>query len=96
MKYIMLFLNKEIEIKGLRREEKLEIPEEALREALINAMVHRDYFIHGRVQIDIYPDRLEITNPGKLLFDEKELGEISIARNPIILIWHIDCITLKK
>jgi len=84
MKYIMIFLNKEIEIKGLRRIEKSEIPEEALREALINAMIHRDYFIQSRVQIDIYPDRLEITNPGKLLFDEKELGEISIARNPII------------
>ena len=84
MKYIMIFLSKEIEIKGLKRIEKPEIPEEALREALINAMVHRDYFIQGRVQIDIYPDRLEITNPGKLLFDEKELGEISIARNPII------------
>ena len=84
MKYIMIFLSKEIEIKGLKRIEKPEIPEEALREALINAMTHRDYFIQGRVQIDIYPDRLEITNPGKLLFDEKELGEISIARNPII------------
>ena len=68
----------------MKRVETLEIPEEALREALINAMVHRDYFIQGRVQIDIYPDRLEITNPGKLLFDEKDLGEISIARNPII------------
>ncbi|MCD6590521.1 MAG: winged helix-turn-helix transcriptional regulator [Candidatus Aenigmarchaeota archaeon] len=84
MKYIMIFLSKEIEIKGLKRIENPEIPEEALREALINAMVHRDYFIQGRVQIDIYPDRLEITNPGKLLFDEKDLGNISIARNPII------------
>ena len=84
MKYIMIFLSKEIKIKGLKRIETLEIPEEALREALINAMVHRDYFIQGRAQIDIYPDRLEITNPGKLLFDEKDLGEISIARNPII------------
>ena len=84
MKYIMIFLSKEIQIKGMKRIENPEIPEEALREALINAMVHRDYFIQGRVQIDIYPDRLEITNPGKLLFDEKDLGEISIARNPII------------
>jgi len=97
MKYIMIFLSKEIRIKGMKRIENPEIPEEALREALINAMVHRDYFIQGRVQIDIYPDRLEITNPGKLLFDEKDLGEISIARNPIIFsIWFTDLDMLKR
>jgi len=84
MKYVLLFLNKNIEIKGIKRQEKLEIPEEALREAIINAMVHRDYFIQGRVQIDIYPDRLEISNPGKLLFDKSELGKVSVARNPIL------------
>ncbi len=84
MKYILIFLSKNIEIKGIKREENLEIPEEALRESLINAMVHRDYFIQGRVQVDIYPDRLEISNPGRLLFDEKELGNVSVARNPIL------------
>ena len=84
MKYILIFLSRNIKIKGIRREENLEIPEEALREAFINAMVHRDYFIQGRVQVDIYPDRLEISNPGRLLFNEKELGNISVARNPIL------------
>ena len=73
-----------IEIVGRERKEIPEIPEEALRETLINAMVHRDYFSNGVVQIDVFPNRIEISNPGKLLFDVRELGKISIARNPII------------
>jgi len=73
-----------IEIVGRERKEIPEIPEEALRETLINAMVHRDYFPNGVVQIDVFPNRIEISNPGKLLFDVRELGKISIARNPII------------
>lgn len=54
------------EIIGLQREEKLEIPIEALREALINALCHRQYErTNGSVSLAIYDDRLEIVNPGK-------------------------------
>lgn len=54
------------EIKGLLREEKLEIPVEALREALTNALCHRQYErTNGSVSLAIYDDRVEITNPGK-------------------------------
>lgn len=43
-------------------------PEEAYREAMINAITHRDYSIEGRgVEIKIFDDRLEIHSPGKLL-----------------------------
>ena len=49
------------------REEKLELPEEALREALLNAIVHRDYFSNAEVQVYIFKDRLEIVNPGGLV-----------------------------
>lgn len=76
--------NSDIQIIGRKRVETLEISEEALREAIINAMVHRDYFSNGRIQIDVFSDRIEISNPGWLLFDEKDFGNISIARNPII------------
>jgi len=70
---------------GGPREERLEIPEEALKEALVNAVIHRDYFETGvNVSVDIFDDRVEITNWGKLLFDRKELGRISAARNPIL------------
>jgi ATP-dependent DNA helicase RecG len=43
-------------------------PEQACREALINAITHRDYSIEGRgIEIRIFMDRLEILSPGKLL-----------------------------
>ncbi|MBI5065188.1 putative DNA binding domain-containing protein [Candidatus Woesearchaeota archaeon] len=54
------------EIKGLYREEKLEIPLEALREAIINSLIHRDYFDNGEVYVKIYDNELVIANPGKL------------------------------
>lgn len=55
------------EVKGLRREEHLEIPVEALREALTNALCHRRYDDpRATVSLAIFDDRLEITNPGRL------------------------------
>lgn len=54
------------EVKGLLREEKLEIPVEALREALTNSLCHRQYeHTNGSVSLAIYDDRVEIVNPGK-------------------------------
>ena len=53
-------------IVGLRREEHLEIPAEALREALINALCHRQYDDpRTSVSLAIYDDRIEIMNPGR-------------------------------
>ncbi len=55
------------EIVGLQRVETLEIPYEALREAIINALCHRDYEQpYASASLAIYDDRVEITNPGKL------------------------------
>ena len=87
----LLFLKKHLnlryEINSTRREEILEIPEVALREAVINAICHRDYFEKGaQVMIEIFDNRVEISNPGGLpkgLTPEK-FGKRSIARNPII------------
>lgn len=53
-------------IVGMRREEQLEIPAEALREALINALCHREYDNpRTSVSLAIYDDRIEIVNPGR-------------------------------
>ena len=55
------------EIKGIMREEHLDVPVKALREALINALCHRDYDIHQcSIGIAIYDDRIEIESPGLL------------------------------
>jgi len=59
------YLIRPISYKGLERMEPLEYPEAALREAILNAIIHKDYsstFIFLRV----YEDRLEIWNPGSL------------------------------
>jgi len=69
------------------RIERLELPEEALREAIINAVVHRDYFSTGHIQIDIFLDRVEISNPGGLIkgLTKKDFGKVSLPRNPLIM-----------
>ena len=85
--YIKSKLNTEYIIKTAGpREEKLELPEEALREALLNAIVHRDYFSNAEVQVYIFKDRLEIVNPGGLVPGIKlsDLGKKSLSRNKLL------------
>ena len=54
-------------VNGLEREELTEYPRFAVREALVNAVAHRDYRIQGRrIEIRMYGDRLEIISPGGL------------------------------
>ncbi len=74
------------ETKGLERKEVGEYPEAVVREALVNAVVHRDYFSKDAIQLNIFDDRLEIINPGGLPqgLSLKMLGTLSIQRNPLI------------
>jgi ATP-dependent DNA helicase RecG len=72
------------------RDEMPDYPERAVFEAIVNALIHRDYMILGsEVHIDMYDDRLEITSPGGM-FDGKRIQEIDILhvpssrRNPVI------------
>lgn len=70
-----------------RRREIPEIPYEALREAIINAVAHRDYFERGaNVMVEMFDDRIEITNPGGLPkgLTPEEFGTKSVLRNPLI------------
>lgn len=77
-------LSKGSKIEGVNRKEEYEIPLEVLREAVANAIVHRDYSITGTsITVEIYSDRVEITNPGGLPpgLDRKNFGKISVRRN---------------
>lgn len=72
------------------REEIRSYPREAVREALVNAIAHRDYSIAGtQIDIDIFPNRIDIVSPGSWLlprkYEEYPVGAIpSIRRNAII------------
>ncbi|GAA5015425.1 hypothetical protein GCM10023206_26480 [Acinetobacter puyangensis] len=65
--FIKNHLSLRAEIRGLKRHDYLEIPESAIREALINAYIHRDYSNFGRnIKVAIYDDLVNIVSPGGL------------------------------
>ena len=63
-----------------------ELPLDAIKEALTNALCHRDYFDSGaKIMVQLYDDRLEISNPGGLLpYVAADFGHRSRSRNPLI------------
>jgi ATP-dependent DNA helicase RecG len=61
------YLHSPISYEGLVRKETLEYPEKALREAILNAIVHRDYGVDTDITISIYADRITIWNFGALM-----------------------------
>nr|VFJ62890.1 MAG: ATP-dependent DNA helicase RecG [Candidatus Kentron sp. FW] len=64
---VKLFIPVASTIEGLRRMETTPIPDKVLREAMVNAIVHRDYSIgHGKIMVQLFRNRLEITSPGGL------------------------------
>jgi ATP-dependent DNA helicase RecG len=80
-------LNQQFTIVKVKRQQQLEIPEVALREMIVNAIVHRDYTLPGPIKIAIYDDRVEIFSPGNfpgpLKINQLEMG-ITYVRNHII------------
>jgi len=54
-------------IEGLLREDLPEYPPTAVREAVVNALLHRNYAVRAPISIFIFPDRLEVLSPGSLL-----------------------------
>ncbi len=88
----MIFLQQHIPVKyemtgTPRRKEVPEIPLDALREAVINAVAHRDYFEKGsNIMVEMFDDRIEISDFGGLPkgIKPKEFGTKSVLRNPNI------------
>jgi ATP-dependent DNA helicase RecG len=69
------------------REEVWEIPETVFKEAIINALAHRDYYDKGaKITIELFDNRVEITNPGGLVsaISPRDFGKRSLSRNPLV------------
>jgi len=85
--FLMKHLNVRSEIHGMDREDIYELPLDAVREAVVNALMHRDYSITGtQVSVEIYEDRLEVVNPGGLPvgLSKRSFGTLSVRRNELI------------
>ncbi len=86
--YILKNIHIGMNVKGLYREDIPEIDREALREVIINAFLHRDYFDPDFISISIFKDRLEVKNPGGLFgglkIEDILRRNISKRRNEVI------------
>lgn len=92
----LTFVRKNLRVKTIinpntgKRQDLLEYPLTAIREIILNALVHRDYSIHTEgmpIQLQIFTDRIEITNPGGLYgrITLDQLGQVQPdTRNPIL------------
>lgn len=72
-------------VKGLEREETFEYPQFAVREALVNAIGHRDYRLRGRrIEVRMFSDRLEVISPGGLpgFITVENIKDEHFSRNP--------------
>ncbi|MEI8365796.1 MAG: RNA-binding domain-containing protein [Parachlamydiaceae bacterium] len=85
--FVLQRLHRAFTIKGPQREEILEIPQEAVREAILNSIIHRNYHMLSPIKVSIYDDRIEIFSPGQFVgpFSIANLKSgITYMRNPAI------------
>jgi ATP-dependent DNA helicase RecG len=88
--YVMASIRKSSLIDGVYRRDIPEYPEEAVREAVVNAIAHRDYshFVRGSyIQIRLFADRLEVQSPGGLYgnVSEETLENEQSTRNRLLM-----------
>ncbi len=73
---------------GVRRVERLTYPVEAVRETVVNALIHRDYLLSNTdIELAIYRDRMEVISPGKLpngITPERMRAGTRAARNQLL------------
>jgi ATP-dependent DNA helicase RecG len=82
--FLDMYNHNHAKVKGLYREDKRDYPEDALREALLNALVHRDYAFSSGTLISIFDDRIEFVSVGGLpkgVSLEDILLGLSVPRN---------------
>jgi ATP-dependent DNA helicase RecG len=87
MAFLKKHLNVRSEIHEINRHEIYEIPLDALREAVVNALVHRDYSMRGtNISVNVFDDRVEVVSPGGFPkgITKSNFGRESVRRNLII------------
>lgn len=86
-RFLHLHLNMPHTIRGFEPEPRPELPMEALREAIVNGVAHRDYTVRGPIRLFILDDRLEVHTPGKppnTVDAEAMRAGVHVVRNPRI------------
>lgn len=87
-RFLNIYLREKHEISDFEPEVVYEIPMEALREAVVNAIAHRDYTISSPIRILIFTDRIEVHSPGSLpntvTIESIKVGGAHVLRNPHI------------
>jgi ATP-dependent DNA helicase RecG len=86
-RFLYLHLRIPHDIRGFAPEAQPELPPEALREAVVNAVAHRDYTVHGPIRLFLLDDRIEIHTPGRApnTVDEAAMrAGVHVVRNPHI------------
>jgi len=86
-RFLDLHLRTPHRIRGFEPEPRPELPKAALREAVVNAVAHRDYTIHGPVRLFIFEDRIELHTPGTPpngVDAEAMRAGVHVVRNPTL------------
>ncbi len=88
--FVLRNIRKSARIEGIIRVEEYELPVDAIREMILNAVCHRNYMDSSSVQVALYDDRLEVTSPGclyhGLTLDEALQGRSKIRNRAISLV----------
>jgi len=87
LNYVKRHMDVRFEITSLKRKEIPQYPEEAFREAIVNAVMHRDYFdASGDIMIEVFRSRIVVSNPGGLVswLHPKDFGKYSRCRNNLL------------
>jgi ATP-dependent DNA helicase RecG len=87
-RFLKIYIKEKHEIRDFEPEVIYEIPMEALREAVVNAIAHRDYTISAPIRILIFTDKIEVHSPGRLpntvTIESMKVGGAHVLRNPHI------------
>lgn len=97
-KFIIGTLKKQQNGKDFNTLGDLEVPEIVINELLVNALIHRDYFVHDSIKVFIFDNRIEIKSPGKLpnsLTPEQIKYGVSRRRNHILASFALDVLPYR-